>query len=90
MIYRLYEVMSLIQGLHYVNLPKLEKSFTEWNTTAHKIHAIYWPNGWNSTTLKYDLALVITKSPFIYNKHVASIKPELGYPHSNLLKSMNL
>ena len=32
----------------------------------------------------------ITKSPFIYNKHVASIKPALGYPHSNLLKSMNL
>merc|ERR1712179_414528 len=62
----------IVPGLHVAKLPTITESFSEWDMgnwipQAHPIHKVYAPNGWNYGTMIHDLAIVIMKTPFIFN-----------------------
>ena len=70
------KLVRLIPGLHERRLPEIENSLSEWTTSgisAHEIKQIYRPQGWNNVTLKYDLAIVVLKTPITFNKKVQPI-----------------
>merc|ERR1712179_53254 len=56
-----------------------------WVPQAHSIHKVYAASGWNSRTYSHDLAIVIMKTPFIFNAKIASIKLDVR-PEYNILK----
>ena len=68
--------MRFIPGLHNRTLPEIENSLSEWdaaNISAHEIKQIYRPKGWNNDTFKYDLAIVVLKTPITFNEKVQPI-----------------
>ena len=71
--------MRFIPGLHNRTLPEIKKSLSEWDAatppiSAHEIKQIYRPKGWNNATCKYDLAIVVLKTPITFNEKVQRIK----------------
>ena len=56
---------------------------SEWTTSgisAHEIKQIYRPQGWNNATYKYDLAIVVLKTPITFNEKVQPIQIDSGNP----------
>ena len=71
--------MRFIPGLHNRKLPDIKKSLSEWDAatppiSAHEIKQIYRPKGWNNATCKYDLAIIVLKTPITFNEKVQRIK----------------
>ena len=52
----------------------------------HEIKDIYRPKHWDFTKLKYDLAIVTVKTPFIFNEKVQPIKLDFRSSTVNKLK----
>ena len=70
--------MRFIPGLHNRKLPDIKKSLSEWDAatppiSAHEIKQIYRPKGWNNATCKYDLAIIVLKTPITFNEKVQPI-----------------
>ena len=68
--------MRFIPGLHNRTLPEIENSLSEWdaaNISTHEIKQIYRPKGWNNLTFKYDLAIIVLKTPITFNEKVQPI-----------------
>ena len=68
--------MRFIPGLHNRTLPTIKKSLSEWDAeeiSAHEIKQIYRPKGWNNDTFKYDLAIIVLKTPITFNEKVQRI-----------------
>ena len=60
---------------------------TQYGSSAvHEIKDVYRPKNWNHTSLKYDLAIVVLKTPFEFNEKVQSIKLDIGTNRENKLK----
>ena len=88
------KLVRFIPGLHKRKLPEIENSLSEWdaaNISAHEIKEIYRPKGWNNFTYKYDLAIVVLKTPITFNEKVQPIQidridPDIkafeGFPQS--------
>ena len=77
------KLVRFIPGLHDRKLPAVEKSLSEWTTSgisAHEIKRIYRPKGWNNHTFKYDLAIVVLKTPITFNEKVQPIQIDSGHP----------
>ena len=77
------KIVRFIPGLHFRQLPKINESLSEWdaaNISAHEIKKIYRPKGWNNVTFKYDLAIVVLKTPITFNEKVQPIKIDSGHP----------
>ena len=71
------KLVRLIPGLHERRLPEIENSLSEWTTSgisSHEIKQIYRPRGWNNATYKYDLAIIVLKTPITFNEKVQPIK----------------
>ena len=69
--------MRLVTGLHERILPEIKESLSEWDAeeiSAHEIKQIYRPKGWNNVTYKYDLAIVVLKTPITFNEKVQPIQ----------------
>ena len=83
--------MRFVPGLHERKLPEIENSLSEWTTSgisAHEIKQIYRPQGWNNVTFKYDLAIVILKTPITFNKKVQPIQIDLGHPDTKAFEGL--
>jgi len=87
----------IIPGLHAAKLPPITESFSEWKmgneVPVHPIHKVYTPIGWNknSGTMIHDLAIVIVKTPFIFNilnPKIAPIKLDFR-PEYEILKDVH-
>ena len=90
----LQKLVRFVPGLHKRKLPEIENSLSEWdaaNISAHEIKEIYRPKGWNNDTYKYDLAIVVLKTPIAFNEKVQPIQidridPDIkafeGFPQS--------
>ena len=64
---------------------------SEWTTSgisAHEIKQIYRPQGWNKATYKYDLAIVVLKTPITFNKKVQPIQIDSGHPDTKALEGL--
>ena len=85
--------MRFIPGLHNRTLPEIKKSLSEWNAatppiSAHEIKQIYRPKGWNNATCKYDLAIIVLKTPITFNKKVQPIQIDSGHPDTKALEGL--
>ena len=79
-------LVRIIPGLHHWKLPQIENSFSEWNEQVHGIQQIYRPKGWNNATLKYDLAIIVLKTPIKYSWKVKAINIDMGLPNVKALR----
>ena len=85
------KLVRLIPGLHERKLPEIENSLSEWTTSgisAHEIKQIYRPQGWNKATYKYDLAIVVLKTPITFNEKVQPIQIDSGQPDAKALEGL--
>ena len=83
--------MRFIPGLHNRTLPEIKKSMSEWyiaGYSAHEIKQIYRPKGWNNDTFKYDLAIIVLKTPITFNEKVQPIQIDLGHPDTNAFEGL--
>ena len=82
--YRIVQkLVRIVPGLHESILPEIKKSMSEWDAagiSAHEIKQIYRPKGWNNATFKYDLAIVVLKTPITFNEKVQPIQIDSGHP----------
>ena len=65
---------------------------SEWTTagiSAHEIKQIYRPQGWNNDTYKYDLAIVVLKTPITFNEKVQPIQIDLGHPDTKAFEGFS-
>ena len=78
-------------GLHAAQLPPITESFSEWKlgneVPVHPIDKVYSAIGWNSGTMIHDLAIVIVKTPFIYNAHITPIQLDFR-PEYDILRGL--
>ena len=73
----LQKLVRIVTGLHKRILPEIKNSLSEWDAeeiSAHEIKQIYRPKGWNNDTFKYDLAIIVLKTPITFNEKVQPIK----------------
>ena len=64
---------------------------SEWTTkgiSAHEIKQIYRPKGWSNATYKYDLAIIVLKTPITFNKNVQPIQIDTGHPDTKALEGL--
>ena len=83
--------MRFVPGLHERTLPEIENSLSEWDAagiSAHEIKQIYRPQGWNNGTYKYDLAIVVLKTPISFNEKVQPIQIDSGHPDTKAFEGL--
>ena len=78
----------IVPGLHIAALPPINQSFSEWGTTVHEIHQIYEPSTWNQTKMYHDMAILIVKTPFVFNSKIQPIKLDFRPQYENKLIGM--
>ena len=89
------KLVRFIPGLHKRKLPDIKKSLSEWDAatppiSAHEIKQIYRPKGWNNATCKYDLAIIVLKTPITFNEKVQPIQIDSGHPDTEALEGLFL
>ena len=83
--------MRFIPGLHNRTLPEINISLSEWDAaeiSAHEIKQIFRPKGWNNLTFKYDLAIVVLKTPITFNEKVQPIQIDSGHPDTKAFEGL--